>query len=895
VSAPLTVTQAIPSPARRFSGMSVCIAVLIALCIAGQAMPASADMQSAAGKAEDTASPPATTQWARVEFNTNFLSPQARAGIDVTRFEKGNPVPPGEYRVELYLNNRALGRTDITVKPGADPDRGRVCMTRALLDQVGVDWNQLDPSAFKALEKPAACPLLEELVTDAQAEFDTGELRLNLSLPQQALRRTPRGYVSPELWDSGVTGGMLSYTLNAYRNDLADSTTNAAYLGLKAGFNAGDWHFRHQGAENWQSQSGPSASRHSYQNINTYVERELPAITGRVTLGDGNTFGRLFNTQSFRGVQLATDDRMLPDSQRGYAPVIRGIAETNARVTIRQGGVILYDTPVPPGPFVIDDLYPTGYGGDLDVSITEGDGRVRTFTVPFASVPQLLRQGSYRYSLTAGTLRNTWLSFTPTLFEATYQRGLMNGLTGYGGVQANDRYTAVLAGVALDTPLGALALDLTGARTQLPDGRDGDSTLSGTSTRLSYSKVFQQTGSNLSLAAYRYSDSGFLEMADAMRAVDTVKRGLSSDLITRPRSRLSVSLSQPLGQGWGQLYLSGFTQDYWDDRRTDTQFQAGYGNRLGPLFYSISVARMTDPTGDMDNRVMLTLSLPLGQAAFMTTNLTHSSTGTATQAMLSGSVDEEHRWSYGASVAHGPGDTGTAATANSQYIGSKATVNASYGTGRNYNNASAGLSGSIVAHPEGLTLSPYASDTVAVIAAAPEAAAARVLGYPGVTLDASGHAVLPYLTPYRINEVAIDPNGISPDVELKTTSQKIAPRAGAITMLRYAMVSGRAVLIDASLPDGATLPFGADVVDGDGNLVGSVGQAGRIYARLPADEARLFVRWGQAQNEQCSMRVALPALPPASRPMDTTIGIRRLQLACVPGAAGADDNRGVTK
>jgi len=890
VSAPLTVTQAVFPLTRRFPGIGVRMAALLALCIAGQAMPA-----SAAGKAEDTVSRPAAPQWARVEFNTNFLSPQARAGIDVTRFENGNPVPPGEYRVELYLNNRALGRTDITVKPGADPDRGRVCMTRALLDQVGVDWNQLDPSAFKALEKPAACPALEELVTNAQAEFDTGELRLNLSLPQQALRRTPRGYVSPDLWDSGVTGGMLSYTLNAYRNDLAESTTNAAYLGLKAGFNAGDWHFRHQGAESWQSRSGPSGSTHSYQNINTYVERELPAITGRVTLGDGNTFGRLFNTQSFRGVQLATDDRMLPDSQRGYAPVVRGIAETNARVTIRQGGVILYDTPVPPGPFVIDDLYPTGYGGDLDVSIIEGDGRVRTFTVPFASVPQLLRQGSHRYSLTAGTLRNTWLSFTPTFFEATYQRGLTNGLTGYGGVQANDRYTAALAGVALDTPLGAFSLDLTGAHTQLPGNggsNGGDSNLSGISTRLSYSKVFQQTGSNLSLAAYRYSDSGFLDMADAMCAVDTVKRGLSSDLITRPRSLLSVSLSQPLGQGWGQLYLSGFTQDYWGGRRTDTQFQAGYSNRFGPLFYSIAAARMTDPSGDMNNRVMLTLSLPLGQAAFMTTNLTHGSTGTATQAMLSGSVDEDYRWTYGASVAHGPGDTGVAATANSQYIGSKATVSASYGTDRNYNNASAGLSGSIVAHPEGLTLSPYAGDTVAVIAAAPEAAAARVLGYPGVTLDSSGHAVLPYLTPYRINEVAIDPNGISPDVELKTTSQKIAPRAGAITMLRYAMVSGRAALIDANLPDGATLLFGADVVDGDGNLVGSVGQAGRIYARLPADETRLFVRWGRAHNEQCSMRVTLPQ---ASRPEGPAAGIERLRVACVPGAAPAGDNRGGTK
>ena len=34
---------------------------------------------------------------------------------------------------------------------------------------------------------------------------------------------------------------------------------------------------------------------------------------------------------------------------------------------------------VSPGNFVIDDLYPTGYGGDLEVSVVEADGRRREF------------------------------------------------------------------------------------------------------------------------------------------------------------------------------------------------------------------------------------------------------------------------------------------------------------------------------------------------------------------------------------------------------------------------------------------------------------------------------------------------------------------------------------
>ena len=866
--------QSSAPPASRAAGAG--LAALIALCAAGRAMAASPGAGQAAAPAQ-----PAATQHAQVEFNTNFLSPQTRAGIDVTRFQKGNPILPGEYRVDLFLNGRALGRTSITVKPGQDPDRGRVCMTRALLDQVGLDWSRLDPAALKTFENPAACAVLEELLPDARAELDTGELRLNLALPQAALRRAPRGYVSPELWDSGVTGGLLNYTLNAYRSQAGGVTTKSAYLGLNAGFNVADWHVRHQGSESWQS--GPSGSSNSYQSVSTYVERELPAIMGRLTLGDGNTIGTLFDTQPFRGIRLASDDRMLPDSQRGYAPVVRGIAETNARVTIRQGGIVLYDTPVPPGPFVIDDLYPTGYGGDLNVSITEGDGRVRTFTVPYASVPQLLRPDSHRYSLTAGTLRNTRQSSTPKLLEATYQRGLNNWLTGYGGVQASNRYAAALGGVALGTPAGALSLDYTHARTRLP----GADKLSGSALRASYSKTFESTGSSVSFAAYRFASRGYLGIADAMRTIEAAERGLPTDTIARPRTRLSLSLSQPLGQRWGQLYLSGFAQNYWNGQSRDVQFQAGYSNQIGTVGYAISAARTRTQFGRMDNQIMLSLSIPLGKPtgrmANLTTNLTHDASGTAVQSMLSGTVGENNQFNYGATASHGPGDAGTSGTLNGQYIGSQAMVMAGYGIGRGYNNLSAGVSGSIVAHPEGVTLSPYATDTVAVVAAAPEAAGARVMGYPGVVLDARGYAVLPYLTPYRINEVAIDPNGISPDVELKTTSQQVAPRAGAITVLRYATATGRAVLIDASLPGGQTLPFGADVTDGQGNVAGSVGQAGRIYARLPGDEASLTVRWGQAQGEQCTMHVALP---PAKRPADPSTGIERLKLACVPGGTG---------
>ncbi|NMV41362.1 fimbria/pilus outer membrane usher protein [Ralstonia insidiosa] len=868
--APISL-RSLPQP---FTLTKLCVSVLLALGTAERAMAQTAsaiDAAPASLSGDPTAlqSVPAASS-APVEFNSDFLSPQA-GSVDVSRYERGNPVLPGSYRVELTLNGHALGRTDITVKPGTDPQRGRICMTRTLLDQIGLNWSIIDAAKLAAFEDPSACPVLEALVPSAYAELDTGELRLNLSLPQSTLLRTPRGYVNPALWDKGATAGMLGYTFNAYRTDASGTTNQSIYLGVNSGFNVGDWHVRHNGALSQQTGSGST-----YQAINTYAERDLASISGRLRLGDGNTSGEVFDTVPFRGAQLASDDRMLPDSQRGYAPVVRGIAETNARVTIRQRGIVLYDTPVSPGPFVIDDLYPTGYGGNLDVTVTEADGRVRMFSVPYAAVAQLLRPDTSRYSLTAGTLRGDGLSFTPKFVQGTYQRGLTNQLTAYGGVQANDRYTALLGGLALGTPVGALSLDLTGARTQLDSGTSG-----GASVRVGYSKLFEQTGSNVSIAAYRFSTSGFMDVTNAMQTIDAERQGMAANAVARPRSRLSLTLSQPLGERWGQFFLSGYTQNYWNAERKDVQFQLGYSNQFRSVAYSVSANRVRNANGSMDTQFMFNVSLPLGnatQAPRLGVNVTSQpGQGTAAQTTLSGVAGSHNEFSYGTSVTNNTAGNGMAGTVNGQYVAPRTTVQAGFGMGSGYRNATFGLSGSVVAHPDGITLSPYTGDTLAVVAA-PDAAGARVLGYSNVQLDGRGYAVVPYLTPYRMNEIAIDPKGLSTDVELKTTSQQVAPHAGAVVMMRYATVTGRAVLVDATQPDGTPLPFGADVTDADGNSVGAVGQGGRAFIRLQQDQTDLTIRWGDAPTQQCKTSINLPprALGTKADAMDS------LTAACLP-------------
>jgi len=68
------------------------------------------------------------------------------------------------------------------------------------------------------------------------------------------------------------------------------------------------------------------------------------------------------------------------------------------------------------------------------------------------------------------------------------------------------------------------------------------------------------------------------------------------------------------------------------------------------------------------------------------------------------------------------------------------------------------------------------------------------------------------------------------------------------------------VLIQAHLADGKTLPFGAEVEDEQSQVVGAVGQAGRIMARVSHQAGRLGVQWQDAagNTHRCTFAYQAP-------------------------------------
>ncbi|HEM8622435.1 TPA: fimbrial biogenesis outer membrane usher protein [Citrobacter amalonaticus] len=787
------------------------------------------------------------------EFDTQLLRQDRANQIDVNRFTYGSNVIPGKYLIDIIVNGSQISHEEVTFTE-VDKYRAEACLTPKIIQLIKLNMDRVPKDSRSELSNPAACSDLSQLLPNATVHFDADKQQLNIEIPQIYLQHTAQGSVDPSLWDSGVPALMLGYYVNGYdsRYNNAD-TARSLYSSLNAGLNIGNWYFRHNGSYSWTPEQGGG-----YQSSNSYVQRDAEFVHGHLYLGQYFTSGQMFNSVSYTGAQLASDDRMLPASQRGYAPEIRGVAKTNAKVTIRQSGHILYQTTVTPGAFLIDDLGQTGYGGDLDVTVEEADGSTQQYSVPYSSLAQSLRPGTQQFTATVGKLRDYNAAEMPLFYETTYMRGLTNILTAYTGLQYSQHYQAVLLGGAIGTRAGAISADVTQSTSQI-GGKIGNPM--GQSYRLSYNKLFDATNSNITIAAYRYSSSGYMDFQTAMSTRDAMNNGSDPDSVSRSKNQFSLSFNQGLPAGLGNLYVSSSMQNYWNNNEGyNTQYQLGYSNNYKLLNYSINASRNKAGNGNDQTTWYLTFSMPLGMGngtgmPYLSMRYNQDSAGgRGQQANLSGSFGEDNKYGYNVSGAHDD-NSGSSGSVSGTWEGSKATMNGSYSTGKGYSSTSVGMSGGMVVHSGGVTFSPYSSDNYALIEAK-GAESAKVTGYAGAVIDGSGYALSPSLVPYQENRIGINPEGSDLGVDFENTAQNVVPRSGSVVKVKFATHTGTPVLITTSW-QGEPLPFGADIFDDEDTHVGAVSQGGVIYVKVSKQKGTLLVKWGENANNQCRVPYSL--------------------------------------
>jgi outer membrane usher protein len=783
----------------------------------------------------------------RYTFDPQLFRGSRFSQDSLTRLAAPRSIVPGNYKMDVYTNNKLTGTYNVYFKGFAD-GTSQPCLSPEVLESAHIK-NAQSPDSSSTEDN---CVLIQEAAPGGTSRTNLPQLRLDLSVPQNQIRIQPRGYVDPHELDDGASMAFINYLTNYYNVSYSEPTTpnqRSLWMSLSGGMNLGSWQYRQLSNFTWDNQNG-----NRWNNIRSYVQHPLPGLNSQLMFGQLITKGRFFSGLNYRGASIATDERMLPDSMRGYAPVIRGVATTNARVSVMQNGTEIYQTTVAPGPFEITDLYPTSFSGDLDVSVTEANGSVSRFSVPFSAVPESMRPGISRFNLEMGkTQDNGDDSF---FSDVTWQHGLTNAITFNTATRIADGYQALMLGGVYASAFGAIGADLTWSHARLPDTGYTDGWMS----QLRWSKTFQPTNTTVSMAGYRYSTRGYHDLMDVLGAREAQRNNqLWVSDSWRQQSRFELTMNQSLAD-FGNVFISSSTQNYRGGKSRDTQLQLGYSNsfRYG-ISINLSVGRQHtggyQNAGDMQTFTSLSLSFPLGGSGPRVPSLSnswmHSTDGSDQyQSSLSGMLDTGQTTSYNLDVMRDQQYHQTTLSGGVQKRFSQATVGVSASRGNDYWQAAGNVQGAVVAHSGGITFGPYLGDTFALVEAK-GAAGAKVFNSEHLEINDSGYALLPAITPYRYNRITLDPQDMQGDVELLDNEKQIAPIAGASAKVIFRTRNGKALLIKATRPDGSAPPAGADVLDDNNTLIGIAGQNGQIYLRTDRPKGRLTLRWGNEPQDRC--------------------------------------------
>lgn len=786
-----------------------------------------------------------------VQFDSSFMQTfsgtSAGPNLDLNAIANGAIVGPGTYLVVIRLNQSFHDRRELTIDID-DNGEARPCLSPTLLKEMGVKLH-----IYETPDQPLPdCVDLQTLIDGASVSFDGSLMVVDISIPQIALRRDAAGYVDPSEWDRGINAALLNYQFSAAQNYSSSRGNTEQYnFYTTAGINLGDWRFRSNASLN-QSTYG----RRKWQRSSTYAQRDLTGLKSTLTLGESFTPGDVFNSVQFRGAQIASDIGMLPDSMQGFAPVIRGVAETQAKVEVKQNGYSLYSTYVAPGAFEIDDLTAASGSGDLEIIITEDDGRERRFTQPYATLGNMLREKNWRYSLTVGEYSAAYGGDRPHFAQASLAYGLPYDLTLYGGLQGSGFYRAGALGVGKSLGnLGAVSLDVTQSRTDVPRNDAGQARQqTGQSYSLRYGKAFQ-TGTSVRFAGYRYSTEGYRDFSEAV----AMQQATSSYPQVSRRRRLEAAVNQSLDR-YGSLYLNYSHQNYWGSSHVDKQVQLGISTQFKGVSYSLYASKSLSDNYDQGAQIGLSLSMPIGgggrSSSSASFNLTRNSDGTLDQrAGLSGR-QEAITYNVDASHAQKGGNSGSARLG---YQAQAAQLSAGVSAGKDYRQVSVGASGSVLAHAGGLEFGQSLGDTVALIEVT-DTPGVGVNNAPGVRTNQRGYALVPYVQPYRKNRISLDTSELDPSIDIHEGVTRVVPRRGAVVKAVFNASRSEKVILNLRLSNGSVPPFGTSVLDEAGVSAGVVGPGGQVLLS-GIDGTVYHLKWGEKTEQQCEVRLDVSGVP----------------------------------
>lgn len=783
--------------------------------------------------------------WAEesVEFNTDVLDAADRTRIDLSRFATDNYITPGDYLLDIRINGQQVGQEKIRYIEAPEGKRTIPCITGDLLDKLALK----EDARQQVTQLYQNCYVLQSLPGSKLTNY-AGVL--DISVPQAWMKYNDPDWTPPERWDDGVAGLIFDYSLNGQiTRQFTDYKNYSSLSGYgQAGANIGGWRVRGEYQTSYYSQN----HQFDFDWNQIYAYRPLPMMAAKLTLGEIYLNSQVFDTVRFTGINLASDERMLPPALQGYAPEVHGIARTNAKVTVSQNGRIIYETTVPAGPFNLQDLR-SSVRGTLDVRVEEQDGSVSTFQVNTANIPYLTRPGYVRYNLSGGTpSRYNHKVQGPTFLSGDFSWGVSNAWSLYGGMQSSgEEYTAASLGIGRDLNLlGALSVDATESWSRTPEGERKK----GTSYKLSYAKTFDEYHSSITFAGYRFSQEDFRTMAQYLD-----ERYEGYDHLGREKELYTITGNKTF---WADepgkattVFLTWTHQNYWDKRSQDRYgMSVGRSFRIGEIngiTANLSAYR-TDYKGSKDDSISFSLSVPVGDNRWAGLDVQTNNGKTSPMASYTDNSDYNNLWRIRAGASQ-KGNVSVDGYYNHRSQVAEINTNASYRQNE-YMALSTTLRGGFTAtrhgaaiHNSGATLNT-----------------ARIMvdtnGIGGVPLNGEksrtnrfGIAVVPDVVSYNSFDTRVDVDAMDGDIEPSKAISTTTLTEGAIGYQAFGMAKGMKMMGTLRLADNSVPPFGAEVYNADGISVAMVLEDGKAWLAGVNPDETLSVMWGGKQ--QCKITI----------------------------------------
>lgn len=775
-----------------------------------------------------------------VEFDLSTLKARGLPSTLNDYFRAGKKFSPGVNKISPVINGKEMKTVSIHFDEKGTPCFHPEDLAALRINAVGADEE--------------SCIDVKSLYPQSEINLDPGSNKIVFVLPPEAM--SDETHLDVSQYTVGGAAAMLNYDLLMMRNssktsgggddNAGESNSNnldSFQSNTEEGFNLNGWIVRSR-----QSYSRSGETR-TFDQLYTYAQKTLPAYKTVMQAGKMSVASSLFAIPQVLGIQLSPESALMNFRESGAT--VTGIAQTQARVEVRQSGVLIYSTQVPVGAFTLNRLPTINNTSDLNVSVVEQDGTTRVFLVPASSFSHTYSQQETNYSAAVGKIDQSANGEmgSKDLMTFNVSTPVGNHTMLGGGALLAQRYQSVATQVSVGLGNG---LSVSGRSILATDAR---SQTKGIQNNVSVSVPLTQTlNANGSVTL---QNSGFRNLTDGVPDDDSEN---DDNTDSRYKSQYNLGLGYAFGEA-GSFSLAWSRVTLFSPAQVTSRWTAGWSKSFSGGT-SISINAERDSGEDGDSMLYVNVTIPFGSSRV---GMNMSRTGDINSEGMTFDQTVNDRLTYTLSANKNSHSDATAFSVNAHALPKYSQINLGYSRfGSNSNTYTLGATGGVAATQQGLFFTPYPlQDTFAVVRV-PDISGGEILTPQGpVWTNSEGYAVSSGMNAYGESRMTLVTKSLPKNVDINNGIQIAHVARGSVTNYTFGTVRSRRALIHIHFPGGNLAEKGDLIYDDHDNYITTVSSDGSVFLIDSQLEQKL---WLQSETgRRCQVLFTLNAEPDADK------------------------------